>query len=88
MDMTEGIVARFRTMPNWRRSVEPLAPSGDLAAIPDAIASQVHRTGGGSKAGDQRDAGNSAIIATAWCIAIALVGYLWARAAYNRNPVR
>jgi ABC-2 type transport system permease protein len=32
--------------------------------------------------------GNSAFIATAWCIAIALVGYLWARAAYNRNPVR
>lgn len=32
--------------------------------------------------------GNSAIIAIAWCIAIALVGYLWARAAYNRNPIR
>jgi len=32
--------------------------------------------------------GNSAIIATAWCVAIALVGYLWARAAYNRDPVR
>jgi ABC-2 type transport system permease protein len=32
--------------------------------------------------------GNSAVIATAWCAAIALVGYLWARAAYNRNPTR
>jgi ABC-2 type transport system permease protein len=32
--------------------------------------------------------GNSAIIATAWCIAIALVGYLWARVAYNRDPIR
>jgi ABC-2 type transport system permease protein len=32
--------------------------------------------------------GNSAYIATAWCIAIALVGYLWARAAYNRDPIR
>jgi ABC-2 type transport system permease protein len=31
--------------------------------------------------------GNSAIIATAWCIAIALVGYLWARVAYNRDPL-
>jgi len=26
---------------------------------------------------------NSAILAVAWCIGIALVGYLWARAAYN-----
>ena len=32
--------------------------------------------------------GNSAIVATAWCVAIALVGYLWARVAYNRNPIR
>lgn len=32
--------------------------------------------------------GNSAIIAVAWCVAIALVGYLWARMAYNRDPVR
>jgi ABC-2 type transport system permease protein len=32
--------------------------------------------------------GNSALIATAWCIAIALVGYFWARAAYNRDPIR
>jgi ABC-2 type transport system permease protein len=29
--------------------------------------------------------GNSAILAVAWCIGIALVGYLWARAAYNRD---
>ncbi len=32
--------------------------------------------------------GNSAYIAIAWCIAIALVGYLWARTAYNRDPIR
>lgn len=32
--------------------------------------------------------GNSAIIATAWCIVIALVGYGWARATYNRDPIR
>jgi len=32
--------------------------------------------------------GNSAVIAVAWCAAIALVGYLWARAAYNRDPSR
>lgn len=32
--------------------------------------------------------GNSAYIATGWCVAIALVGYLWARAAYNRDPIR
>jgi ABC-2 type transport system permease protein len=32
--------------------------------------------------------GNSAIIATAWCVGIALVGYLWARATYDRDPIR
>jgi len=32
--------------------------------------------------------GYSAIIAVAWCVAIALTGYLWARAAYNRDPTR
>jgi ABC-2 type transport system permease protein len=32
--------------------------------------------------------GNSAIVAVAWCVAIAVVGYLWARVAYNRNPIR
>ena len=32
--------------------------------------------------------GHSAIVATAWCIAIAVVGYVWARAAYNRDPIR
>ena len=32
--------------------------------------------------------GHSAIVATAWCVAIAMVGYFWARAAYNRDPIR
>ncbi len=32
--------------------------------------------------------GNSAVIAVAWCSAIALVGFLRARAAYDRRPVR
>jgi ABC-2 type transport system permease protein len=32
--------------------------------------------------------GNSPLIASAWCVAIALVGYLWVRAAYNRDPAR
>ena len=30
--------------------------------------------------------GNSAVIAIAWCAGIALLGYLWARAAYGRDP--
>jgi ABC-2 type transport system permease protein len=30
--------------------------------------------------------GNSAILAIAWCAAITLVSYLWARAAFNRDP--
>ncbi|HET9918750.1 MAG TPA: ABC transporter permease [Ktedonobacteraceae bacterium] len=32
--------------------------------------------------------GNSALLALAWCVALALVGYLWARAIYNREPVQ
>ena len=32
--------------------------------------------------------GNSAILAVAWCVVLALVGYLWARAVYNRNSIR
>lgn len=30
--------------------------------------------------------GNSAVIAAAWCVLIALVGYLWAKKLYNRDP--
>jgi ABC-2 type transport system permease protein len=32
--------------------------------------------------------GNSGMVAVAWCAGIALVGYLWARAAFNRNAAR
>ncbi len=32
--------------------------------------------------------GDSAVLAVAWCAGITLVGYLWARAAYNRDPAR
>src|SRR6202022_2543208 len=31
--------------------------------------------------------GNSAIVAIAWCIAIALFGYFWARRSYDRDPI-
>jgi ABC-2 type transport system permease protein len=30
--------------------------------------------------------GNSGIIAVAWCVGIALVGYVWAKKLYNRDP--
>ena len=30
--------------------------------------------------------GNSAVIAVAWCVAITLAGYLWAKRLYNRDP--
>jgi ABC-2 type transport system permease protein len=32
--------------------------------------------------------GNSAVLAVAWCAGLTLVGYLWARAVYNRDPVK
>jgi ABC-2 type transport system permease protein len=32
--------------------------------------------------------GNSAILAVAWCAGLTLLGYLWARAVYNRDPVK
>ncbi|HEX2470156.1 MAG TPA: ABC transporter permease, partial [Candidatus Limnocylindrales bacterium] len=30
--------------------------------------------------------GDSALLAVAWCVVLALAGYLWARAAFNREP--
>jgi ABC-2 type transport system permease protein len=30
----------------------------------------------------------SAVLAVAWCAVLILVGYLWARAVYNRDPVK
>jgi ABC-2 type transport system permease protein len=30
--------------------------------------------------------GDSAVLAVGWCLALALVGYVWARAAFNRDP--
>ena len=32
--------------------------------------------------------GTSAVLAVAWCAVLILVGYLWARAVYNRDPVK
>ena len=32
--------------------------------------------------------GNNAILAVAWCVAITLIGFLWARALFNREPAR
>ncbi len=32
--------------------------------------------------------GNSGLLAVAWCVAISLVGYLWARRLYERVPAR
>jgi ABC-2 type transport system permease protein len=32
--------------------------------------------------------GNSGVLAIGWCAGIALVGYLWAKKLYNRDPVR
>jgi ABC-2 type transport system permease protein len=32
--------------------------------------------------------GNSAIISLAWCVGLTLTGYLWARAAFNRDAER
>jgi ABC-2 type transport system permease protein len=31
--------------------------------------------------------GNNAILAIAWCLGLTLVGYLWARALYDRSTV-
>ena len=32
--------------------------------------------------------GNSGVIALAWCAGIAVVGYLWSRKLYSRDPIR
>jgi ABC-2 type transport system permease protein len=32
--------------------------------------------------------GHSFIVAIAWCVVIAVAGYFWARATYDRDPIR
>ena len=32
--------------------------------------------------------GNSAVIALAWCAGISLLGFLWSKRLYNRDPIR
>jgi ABC-2 type transport system permease protein len=32
--------------------------------------------------------GNSAVIAVAWCVVLTVVGYVWARSVFRRDPVR
>jgi ABC-2 type transport system permease protein len=32
--------------------------------------------------------GNDAILAAGWCVGLPLLGYFWARAIYNRDPIR
>jgi ABC-2 type transport system permease protein len=32
--------------------------------------------------------GHSAVLAFAWCVVLALGGYVWARAVYSRDPIR
>ena len=32
--------------------------------------------------------GGTGLIAVAWCVAITLIGYLWARRLYDRDPAR
>jgi ABC-2 type transport system permease protein len=32
--------------------------------------------------------GDSAVLAVGWCVALALAGYLWSRAAFARDPAR
>jgi ABC-2 type transport system permease protein len=35
-----------------------------------------------------RPVGHTAVIAVSWCVGLALAGYLWARAAFDRDPAR
>jgi ABC-2 type transport system permease protein len=32
--------------------------------------------------------GNSGVVAVAWCVGLALAGFLWSRALFRRDPVR
>ncbi len=142
MDMSEGIIARFRTMAIFRASVltgqvlgsligvialftfaltwmsvafglvgKTPAGANSLALIfqllsftssafvrPDSMAGGVRwfaeyqpftpviDTLRGLLLGTP--IGNSAVLAVAWCVGLTLIGYLWARAVYNRNSAR
>jgi hypothetical protein len=99
-DMNEGIIARFRTMAITRTSVltgqlpfvsSAFVPTGSIPAGVRRFAQNqpftpVIETLRGLLTG--APIGHSAILAAAWCASIIALGYLWARAQYNRNPTR
>ena len=134
LDMSEGIINRFRTMPIARASVltghvvgsviqtlisiglligvavlmgfrptadlvEWVAAIGLLALVTVALTwlsagaawfaehqpfTPIIETLRGLLTGTP--IGNDAVVALGWCVALTLAGYLWARAAFNRDP--
>ncbi|MGH3924714.1 MAG: ABC transporter permease, partial [Pseudonocardiaceae bacterium] len=112
MDMTEGIIDRFRTMAISRAAVLTGHVVGSMiqtlagAAVVTGVAllvgfrptaglrwfaeyqpfTPIIETLRGLLLGTP--IGNTAIIAIAWCVAIALLAYLWAKRLFNRHPAR
>ena len=71
-----------------RQRVRPHRLDADGAALVRRVPAVLsgHRDRAGAAAGTA--IGNSGVSSVAWCIAIALAGYLWAKKLYNRDPVR
>lgn len=72
---TSSAFVSTASMPSWMR---PFAEYQPFTPAIDAVRGLLMGT----------PIGNSAILSVAWSIGLALVGYLLARAIYNREPVR
>jgi ABC-2 type transport system permease protein len=75
LSFTSSAFVRPDAMPariRWFAEYQPFTPAVDT----------VHRLLLGTPIG------NRATVAIAWCVGLTLVGFLWARAIYNREPVR
>jgi ABC-2 type transport system permease protein len=61
------------TMPAWLR---PVAEHQPITPVIETVRGLLMGT----------PIGNNAVIALAWCVGLALAGFLWARSAFNREP--
>ncbi len=80
--MTEGIIARFKTMRIWRPAVLTGHVLGSLILTLTPITNTLRHLLA------NQHVGGAGITAIAWCLAITAAAYLWARYLYNRREAR
>jgi hypothetical protein len=52
------------------------------------LATGLRRSYGDNLVLDGTEIGSSWLVAIAWCTGLSLVGFLWARSAFDRDPTR